>query len=1018
MPDFGLTEALANALKASKGTPVMRAAEMKMAQTAARAAPASAASVVPGAVERPVARMAPAPEAVAPDVPPAPAPVPGTAPVEAPRPAMPDAVPASPDAVGAPGTAAPPVPPESPVAPSAAPPPAPGTIAPANRLLPAEPPIPYPTPEIKASAEAMARAHAERFVRANMADFGDRLNMTHMPNTDVMASPDKVKASILQVADDNAHLIETARGGTVTDEQLIGLAQDLAINQDSVRQAMTTEFGNDPARLASVALAARMIEQHQTGQLLGLTSRIADGAGTDADLVQFQQQMQQFIQYRTALSGAAAVSGRTQRAFGIAVGLPGELPPEVLEHISNVISRNNPDIQATAAAIRLAGTPAGIANIVGGMADIPVWRRMGMATSGLIQRVFFNGILSGPSTWFKIFVGNNINMAANTVDLFAAGIGRGIVGLATHAGEFPTAAEGVLLSDAMANVHGIISSSADALRVAGRVLKTGQSLDEMLRVGEGASVAGRSTTTAIFPGLQDTYLGAVVHGMDTVIDLPGRVIGSIDDFTKTMGYRGYVTMMSLKEVRARLTAGTLREGDAEQIMQDMMKNPSPELQQAAEDWAHRMTFQSPFAEGGAGEKFQNFLTKAPALRLIFPFMRTATNIFKQSLTERTPLAIFSARLRAQIAAGGFEGDLAKSRIATGTAIISMVAWMGIHDRITGDSPKDPKERALWELDGRRANSIRITNPITGKDEWRDYTWFEPMSTIASTVADIVALQAHIAATGDVDSMMPHDAQINDAISHVAASVIQNTGNKTFMQGASAFSEMYTDPQRAFSMWANQMAANMTPFSGLTKFARNEQDPFLRQAFTIIDKLKDQLPTFGGIKGSKTLSARLDIFGEPRGRRAGNSILGPLNPLPSSADKSDELTDEIHDLMHQTRTVPLTMPSHHLAYLGSGKGLQDGQGMRLTPEEYNDYTRAARAEPIFNGGKQTFRERLEQTMNSASYQAASPAVRVGLLAQVQHSADKLGAKSLWDNNPDFRERMIDWTAEVNRLKYNR
>lgn len=1009
MPDFGLTEALANALKASKEVPVMRAAEMKMAGQAAKAAPAAAAPVVPDAA-RPVARMpAPAPEAAA--APPAPSAAPSApaAPPVDPTPPAPSAAPTTSNVADA--TPPAPVAPDVPAAAPVAPPAAPGEIAPPNRTL--------PPPEAPVASVDPVQVQAERFVRANIGDFGARLNMTHMPNTDVMASPDKVKAAILQVADDNKDAIEAKRGGTVPDEQLIGLAQDLAINQDATRQALSREFGSDPTRLASVALASRMIEQHQAGQLLSLASTIADGGGTSAEITQFTQLSQQFAAYRAELSGAAAVSGRTQRAFGISVGMPGELPNEVLDHISSVLQRDNPDMQSTAAAIRMAGTPAGIANIVGGMADVPLWKRAGMATSGLIQRVFINGILSGPPTWLKIFLGNNLNLALNNFDIFAAGVGRGIVGAAAHAGEFASAAEGATLSDAFAHMHGVISGGADALRVAGRVLRTGQSMDAIMRTGEGASSAGRMTTQAIFPEIQDSWLGAVVRGVDTAIDAPGsRIIAGEDDFTKTLGYRAYTTMMSLKEIRARLTSGTLRNGDAEQVMQDMMRNPSPEMQQAAEDWAHRMTFQSPFPEGGVGEAFQNVLAKAPALRFIFPFMRTATNIFKQSLIERTPLAIFSARLRNQIAAGGFEGDLAKSRIATGTAIIGMLAWMGIHDRITGDAPKDPKARMDWELSGRTPYSIRVTDPLSGKETWRDYSWFEPLATVAGAVSDVVALQSYIYHANDVDTMMPHEDMVNDAISHIAASVIQNTGNKTFMQGASAFSEMYNDPSRAFEMWKDQMVANMQPFSGATKFARNEQDPYLRQAYTIMDKIRDQLPTFGGIKGSKTLPARLDVFGEPRDKRAGNAILGPLNPLPGSENKSDTVTDEISDLMQQTRTVPITMPSRQLAYLGSGKGLQDGQGMRLTPEEYNDYTRMSRSDPVFNGGKQTFRERLEQTINSTTYQGATPAERTEYLKNVQHNADKLGAQALWNNNQDFRERMTEWTAEMNRLKYNR
>lgn len=583
------------------------------------------------------------------------------------------------------------------------------------------------------------------------------------------------------------------------------------------------------------------------------------------------------------------------------------------------------------------------------------------------------------------------------------------------------------MSDAYAHMHGVISGGADALRVAGRVIKTGQSMDTILRFNP-AEVAGvknvdprLGVTQSILPEIQNSYFGSIARIVDTVIDAPGsRAIGAIDDFTKTLGYRGYLTMMTMKEIRARLTSGSLRPGDAEQIAQDMMTNPSPEMEQAAEAWAHRMTFQTPFPEGGPGEAFTNFInSKVPALKFIFPFMRTATNIFKQSLVERTPLAVFSARLRSQIAAGGFEGDLAKARIATGTAIGGMLAWMAIHDRITGDAPKDAKERMEWQLDGRTPYSVRITDPLSGKDTWRSYAWFEPIATVAGAVADAVKVGSYIHRDDEVDTMMPHDQMWQDAISHIMASVIQNTGNKTFMQGAAQFSEMYNDPQRAFGMWADQMGAAMVPFSGALKFTRNIQDPYMRQAFSLIDKIKDELPTLTGVKGSKTLPVRLDVFGEPRKHTGGNDILGPLSPMPGSPSKKDDVTDEIQSLMEQTRTVPITMPSKQLTEgLVSGKGLQQGQGIRLTPEEYNDYVRMARSDPIFNGGKQTFRDRLAQTIATPVYQAATPAQRAVFLEKVQNDADRLGQHRLYAENQDFRERLQAWVAQVNALKFNK
>lgn len=1013
MPDFGLTEALAAALKASKGVEVMRPGEQVLAARAAKAAPEAAAPVVPGApsVSAPSAEPTPGQPTAPPINPSAPPP-------DVPQPLPQDAV-SSPDAAPAPAGIAPEAgdtaPPTGAAATSQdvpqapAPAPAPGAVAPANTL----PPPPGTAPPLTPVQQT-----AQRFLTANIGDFPpERLNMTHMPNVDTMSSPDGVKAAILQIADDNAGAIEEARGGTVSDEQIRGLAQDLAVNADVVKQTLTREFG-DPVKRPAIALAARMVEQHQLGTLLGLADSVENGSATSEEIIAFQRQAQVVVQGRTQLAGVGAESGRLQRVFGLPVGLP----PEVMDHIAGVLKQNNPDQQAVAAAIKLAGTPSGIANIVNGT---NLAGRLGAAGRGLLTRIFINGVLSGPPTWAKIFLGNTFNQATNQFDLFSAGIGRNVYGLAARLGNFPSSAEGVQMSDAYAHMHGVISGGADALRVAGRVLKTGVSMDSIMRF-DPAEVAGVKNVDpklgvlqSTLPEIRDSYLGSIARGVDVAIDAPGsRIIGSIDDFTKTLGYRGYLTMMQLKELRARLTAGTLKSGDAEEVMQKLMTDPSPEMQQAAEAWAHRMTFQTPFPEGGPGEAFSNFINqKVPALRFIFPFMRTATNIFKQSIGERSLLGLFSARIRSQIAQGGFEGDLAKARMATGTAIGGMLGWMAIHDRITGDAPKDAKERMEWQLDGRTPYSVRITDPLSGKDTWRSYAWFEPMATVAGAVADIVKLQSYIHRDDEVDTMMPHDQMLDDAISHVMASVIQNTGNKTFMQGAAGFSEMYNDPQRAFGMWADQMGASMVPYSGATKFVRNMQDPYMRQAFTLIDKIKDDLPTIMGVKGSQTLPARLDVFGEPRMHNGGNSILGPLNPLPGSPSKKDDVTDEIQSVMEQTRTVPITMPSKLLSVLGNGRGLQDGQGMRLTPQEYNDYVRMSRADPVFNNGTMTFRDKLSQTIASPTYQAATPAERHDLLQNVQNQADRIGRERLFKENPDFAERMTAWTAEKNRLKFN-
>jgi hypothetical protein len=78
---------------------------------------------------------------------------------------------------------------------------------------------------------------------------------------------------------------------------------------------------------------------------------------------------------------------------------------------------------------------------------------------------------------------------------------------------------------------------------------------------------------------------------------------------------------------------------------------------------------------------------------------------------------------------------------------------------------------------------------------------------------------------------------------------------------------------------------------------------------------------------------------------------------------------------------------------------------------------SRHDPVFDNYTVTFRQKLEQTMNLPSYQAASPAVRATMLEAIQHAADKIGADRMFEDRPDFAQRMTEWTSRVNQLKYS-
>lgn len=999
MPDYGLSEALANALKTVKGADFARAPEAAAArQAATRATPA------------PVVGGAQAP-AVNPDMPDLAAPKTPTPdlPVQAsPTPA--------PDAPGAP------VVPQSPVMPPAPDPAAP-TSAPAPKvgqspvkaagtaLTPADAtPPPPPSRPVPPAPEAATISDAKRFVTANVGDFEGKLNLSRMPNVDNIVAPQGMKAAILQVADDNADAVNTARRGTISDEQMVGMAQDLAVNTDMIKTTLTRELGTQFERPETV-LAARMIGVNVLGEAQAAAEPLLNGGATSADVLEYARRKQLFVDYQTQLQGGMAEQGRGTRAMGIPAA--GTLPPEVMDHIASVLRANNPNLDQEAAALKMATTPVGIANVM--MGSLP--SRIALASRSMVTRIFVNGVLSGPPTWVKIFAGNNYNLAQNTFDIAAAGMVRGTIGLAGRIGRFPTADEGAAMSDAFNYAHGVISGGADALRLAGRTLKTGVSLDNILRF-DPSEISGAKNvnpalgpTQSVLPELQDTYFGSIAKVVDGIVDAPGsRIIGSIDEFTKTLGARGYRTMMVMKEIGDRLKDGTLKPGDEGVIAKDMFENPSPELLQSEEDWAHRQTFQSPWPEGGPGQAFTNLVSeKLPALKFVFPFMRTMTNILKQSLVERTPLAVFSSRIRNQLAGGGMEADIAKGRIATGTAVGSMLAWMAVHDQMTGDAPKDPHERAIWEADGRLPNSLKVTDPTTGKSSWHPYGYFEPVATIATAVANSARIYSYVHQDEEIDALPGHAEMLTDAVSHIMAGIITGVADKTLMSGAAKFSEMFADPAKGFQQWAQDFGTSLVPYSKAIEFTRNIKDPYLREAFTTLDKIENDIPGKSGMLGS-----RVDIFGNERKQR---TVLGPMSPFPGSPVGEDKVVDELHALMDATHTVPISMPPRQLSMGigGPGRGILGGSGMALSSDEYSSMVQKARSEPNFDGGTLNLHDKLAQLMQTPTYQQSTPAERVAFVTKYANTADQIGRNRLYKEDEDFRQRITQWADEKARIR---
>ena len=1025
MPDFGLSAALEAALKGGREAKVMLPGE---AELAARAGARSAAPEAgAAAIRMPAPKIEPvglpdiqAPRNVAipaPEQPPPPAATPPgdvqTSP-QAGQPADPAvaasttgaagdvaAPAASTDVIQPPGLpkAADPAAPTAPKQGVPDPSNAPATVAEASAAAPKVAPIEAAPPEVGAVAESAAR-----IARADMGDFA--LDASHMPNFDTMTSPNQIKATIAQLAEDNKAGITAARRDVITNEQLQGLVNDLPGGDPvMIRQVLERESGG--VLSPEVTLAARQFEQASAGRIAALAQQIQAGnkAGIDTNelLAQYARQKQLHVAFAEQLMGSRAEQGRGLNAFSTPVGAP----PEVMQRLAEILKSSNPNMEQELAAVSMTNTAKGVASILQGIPQGSLLKRifgMSVPTStggttpgaimGFVNRVFVNGILSSPYTWLsKIGVGNTTNLIANSLDIGAAAV----------VGKFMTGTEHVQIGEMIANMHGNISATRDAFRMAYRILKTGESLGNVVRFAEGAP----QDTNRILPEINGTTFGKVMNVVDQVINAPGnRFVNAVDSFNQTLAYRGFMERQAYIAVNDALSSGTLAQEDAATFVTNMMNNPDPALQQAAQHWAYRMSFQDPLGE--SGQAITNWLQKNPVARLIVPFMRTSVNILKQSLGERTPMALFTQRFQNAVAAGGRDRDMAIGRMVTGTMFCADIARRVLAGNITGAGPQDPKARAAWESDGKRPYSVATTN-ADGVKTWHSLANFEPLATLLGVTADTIEIGSYIHADDTSDSMLNNEAKWKEAVSHVVVGAVNNTVNKTYMMGILKFSEMLADPTRGFDNWKNQMVAGLDPFSSMQRLIRNETDPYMRQASTLLDTLKNQTPFV-----SKTLPLVKDIYGAPRMVKSG-SVLGVMSPIPDSTQATDPVTRELVAVMNQTRTVPISMPSRNFPIGdGSGRGLQGGTSMRLTDREYSEYVDIARAEPIYDG--KTFKEHLQETIDSAQYERLTPALRAEALAAVANTCDKIARIRLLAENPDFAERHSQVVAQKNQMKF--
>jgi hypothetical protein len=330
---------------------------------------------------------------------------------------------------------------------------------------------------------------------------------------------------------------------------------------------------------------------------------------------------------------------------------------------------------------------------------------------------------------------------------------------------------------------------------------------------------------------------------------------------------------------------------------------------AANEAAREDTFQKEL--GNMGRGVQSVLRNHPFMQIFVPFLRTPTNIAKETI-KRTPLGLLEVAAKwKDMTPAEQMGALA--RPMTGTAIGAGVLALAMDGEITGGGPIDPEDREALRASGWQPYSIKVGN------QWVSFQRFEPIAAIFGIAADA----AEGMRNGDFDTW-------NTGAMRVMQSAAENITNKTFLAGLDGVSSAISHPNLFLGRFAKQMQGSMIPnslgFVPVGHLAR-AIDPVFRQADPMtMDVWTRKIPWL-----STTVEPQYGPTGEER-KRGGTALerlASPFARWPMREGPEALGAEEIVRL-----SVAPSTPKRHMYSKGGVK-------VKLEPEERQQFALSMR-----------------------------------------------------------------------------
>lgn len=391
-----------------------------------------------------------------------------------------------------------------------------------------------------------------------------------------------------------------------------------------------------------------------------------------------------------------------------------------------------------------------------------------------------------------------------------------------------------------------------------------------------------------------------------------------------------------QQAKASAMSAGLKGKAAQAHVENLMQNPTEKMIKYATKDAEASIFINNTTLGDIARGIQ----RLPGGEVVVPFGRTPAAVATQ-IINYSPVGIGKTIIE-NIGKGRFdqrEFSQGIGRGLTGTAVMAIGAKLFDMDMVTLDRPTSDRERKLWELEGRQANSVKING------KWRSVNTLGP-------AGNLLVIGGHFR-MAYLEAGSPTEAMA-EALMGSAKSFTE----QTFLTGVNQFTEALVDPERSASYALGRTLSTVVP-TFVADVARAKDDTE-RRTETIPEQIMARIPG-----ARQTLEPRITALGEEKAPTA-NPLELMIDPTRPSKEISTPVVDELRRLWDQGWEVSPTM-------LGDRKGFEP-----LTQKENTELW--VRSGSLVRSG-------LEQLVTAAAYTELPDEIKADYISKIISEAQK-------------------------------